>query len=320
MNPQHLPYFSGIPSTIEVAPVSQPNNSDVSTLETINLMGKYAKEGAKHPIVLAATKEALQYLDFNSASNESKARAIFRWIKDHVQFKADEIVLIDEFHVYPNKELLIRPERLVTMDKPQGDCDDFSMLAASMMLAAGLPVSYVTIAADEQDQQRFSHVYCLTYSDEGEKIAFDSSHGDKLGWESDRQFRRVEWPIYIPMHLANKVLGEIDFMQLSPEDKNVFSGRSTQVRGTGRGIGDIWSTIDKSIDAASKILTSRYAVPQLNPGQYMQQGSNVMYQLNPNQASFQTLPSIGGSSLMTYLMVGGAVIGGLMLLSSLGKS
>jgi hypothetical protein len=96
---------------------------------------------------------------------------------------------------------------------------------------------------------------------------------------------------------------------------NYPTGPSTidMVPATQSTISPAWNVLAAGLNDASKILTARYAVPQLNQGQYIQTGPNgqsVMYQGSPS-AAFQ-LPSISslgsGSGL---LLVGGL---GLLLL------
>jgi hypothetical protein len=94
-------------------------------------------------------------------------------------------------------EVLIRPRDLAQMDTPLEDCDGFASYGPAVLRALGVPCSFVTVAADNREPGRFSHVYAACYPD-GQRVALDSSHGPYPGWDSidTGQVTRVkEWPI-----------------------------------------------------------------------------------------------------------------------------
>jgi len=92
------------------------------------------------------------------------------------------------------------PRDLLALPVPvaQGDCDDYSMLAASMLLAEGIPCAFVTVAADSRDPSQFSHVYVVSRRG-GARIPIDASHGPSVGWETPEFYRRSEWPVAQPL-------------------------------------------------------------------------------------------------------------------------
>ena len=94
----------------------------------------------------------------------------------------------------PTKELLIAPHALLSMPNPQGDCDDFSMLVATFLIAAGLRASFITICADPQDPDKWSHVYVKAYWNGG-SMYMDASHGEYPGWEYGAWIKKREWNI-----------------------------------------------------------------------------------------------------------------------------
>ncbi len=85
-----------------------------------------------------------------------------------------------------------------------------------------------------------------------------------------------------------------------------------------RGMGETnWlDVINTSVKTGMDIIKTRFAVPQLNPGQYIQTQQGIQYQLNPNQSSFQTIPGLNtqGSSLIIWAVLG---LGGLVVVSKL---
>lgn len=184
--------YWGTPITIERVPTN-PVDNNASTRETISRMVAIAKVCSNSPIVVNLVASLIRSLPAKS-SKMDLARAIFYWIKNHVTFTEDEGVVSGQLGYQDfNQELLIAPIVLLEMPQPAGDCDDFSMLAASLCLAARIPVWYVAIAVDEAEPNRWSHVFCQVLLD-GHKVSFDASHGRCLGWHTSRQiYRRAEW-------------------------------------------------------------------------------------------------------------------------------
>lgn len=154
---------------------------------------------------------------FSSLAPESdqreRASAIFYWARDNVQFVQDEELLYHELGVpVPDldKELLIVPPLLLRMPVPMGDCDDYSLLIASMLLAAGMQPWWVTVAADQTEPKRFSHIYLdVRLADEWEHDPFTGQikfkhlcldAGNRLqgiapGWEPKGLGRKAIWRV-----------------------------------------------------------------------------------------------------------------------------
>jgi transglutaminase-like putative cysteine protease len=86
---------------------------------------------------------------------------------------------------------------MIQMPQAQGDCDDFSMLLASLLVAAKVPVWFRAVAVDEREPWRWSHIYCKVFlKDERKFISLDVSHGKFPGWETNRKkFRVMEWRV-----------------------------------------------------------------------------------------------------------------------------
>lgn len=100
----------------------------------------------------------------------------------------------------PVVETLMRPFDQALCPYPQGDCDDFSMYGAGHLVARGIPCSFVTVAADAQMPEQFTHVYLVAYPKDGpyagQRVPMDLSHGPYLGWEVPNRFGKFcEWPV-----------------------------------------------------------------------------------------------------------------------------
>jgi transglutaminase-like putative cysteine protease len=188
--------FWGIPVSISSV-ATNPVDTDVSTVDTIHKMIAIARTSSSDSSVVHEVNTLLSNLHSNPSKREI-ARAIYLWIKSHVKFEEDEKILASQLgYEDVHQELLISPPVLLSMPKRMGDCDDFSMLAASMLLAAQIPCGFVTIAVDKNEPNRFSHVFVKCYlTDEGNAVNFDCSHGTHLGWMYKGPiYRYLEWKI-----------------------------------------------------------------------------------------------------------------------------
>lgn len=181
---------------------TDPYNTDVSTADTIATMRRYAHQCACDPAVIEATAAATVPLAGGAPSDRDIANAIFYWVRGHVVFVQDEQLMYEQFGIAEenlDKELLIPPPVLLRMPVPMGDCDDFSLLVASMLLCAGLAPFYVTVAADAQDPAKFSHVYVWVFlEDEGVMLPLDAGNRYShvpAGWEAGRVTRKAIWRI-----------------------------------------------------------------------------------------------------------------------------
>ena len=178
---------------------TNPYNNDVSTHATITQMRQYAHQCARHPVVVNAVIDALGGA---ARSQRDIADALFYWVRHNVQFTEDEELMYESLGVpiqSLDKELLILPPVLLTMPQPMGDCDDYSLLLASMLLCCGMRPYFVTVAADADDLRKWSHIYVMTYlQDEGKYMCLDAGNRFPVvppGWEADKVTRKAIWAV-----------------------------------------------------------------------------------------------------------------------------
>lgn len=157
-------------------------------------MAEFARADAVDPLIVGVARSIgggrLAAADF--------VDRVHRWVRHHVRFVQDRDLAaplaawLDAGNV---AEVLIRPAELVRMPEAQGDCDDFSMLAAALLRAGGVPVSFRTVAANPAAPRDFSHVYVVAHTPEG-NVPVDASHGRTAGWEAPDVFdRRQDWGV-----------------------------------------------------------------------------------------------------------------------------
>jgi transglutaminase-like putative cysteine protease len=186
--------FWGIP--IRIADVlANPTDTDSSTEQTIRQMTGMVRSAYSNPVITDVVNSCLKTLPTHSTKRDL-VRSIYRWVKGNVVFEEDEKVLAEQLgYVDTFKELLISPIVIVQMPQPMGDCDDFSMLLASLLMCAHIRCWFVTIAIEADNPNKWSHVYCAAeLVDEGCVIPLDASHGTYPGWEyTGNVYRRRLW-------------------------------------------------------------------------------------------------------------------------------
>lgn len=226
-----MPQVINLPEmgTVRYSLAQVPEYGDSQTGAVIGLMIQYAAEDADSPEVRQAVEDARK--QYPGVRGEEQ---IWRYVRSRVRFVQDEVLASPFQRWYSDYivETLIRPRDLLSLPVPvaKGDCDDYSMLVASMALAMGYKnVRYVTVAADERDPDQFSHVYVAVYSDGG-RYPIDASHGLYPGWEVSGPgvYRKTEWPVHgavaIPLDIERiripfLVLGALGLVYLATRKK-----------------------------------------------------------------------------------------------------
>ena len=167
-----------------------PTGGDGQTAAVIELMKKYALEDSSSPEIQRDAQQALA-----ECSGCSASEAVFWFVKRRLRFVRDEETVIPFSNGQGTLvEALIRPRDMsVLKNEKLGDCDDFSMYTASLLLALGIPASFVTVAASPGSNE-FSHVYVAAYQN-GVRIPLDTSHGERPGWETGNSHRIQEWEV-----------------------------------------------------------------------------------------------------------------------------
>lgn len=171
------------------------DDPDEQVAEVIALMRRYVLEDYRTPAVAAEAQRAI-------ALDPDPLAAVFWYVKRNLSFTRDEALALpmQGYHAEPIVEVLIRPADMATMCgsgrcQRQGDCDDYSMYAAALLMNLGVDVSFVTLAADGVNPAAYSHVYLAAYRD-GVRVPLDVSHGMQPGWEAPNQYgKRMEWPV-----------------------------------------------------------------------------------------------------------------------------
>lgn len=102
----------------------------------------------------------------------AEAVAVFGWVRAHVRYTGDAYG-IDTYQTGRR-----------TLELRAGDCDDFTILIASMLLVIGHPVRLKSIELVQQPEPGFSHIYPqVLVGTHQEWRALDASSSRVPGWE-----------------------------------------------------------------------------------------------------------------------------------------
>ena len=268
------PLFGAAPVRAQLA--LQPADDELRTAHTVGLMARYAREDSRHPLIRRAALEAIR--DLRQRNPRQEAGRVWRWIRDRVQFIEDrDIAALAGIRDADETEVLIRPVDLVTMPEPSGDCDDYSMLTASMLRALGIPSAFRAIAADASQPDTYSHVYVVAFID-GQELVLDASHGPRPGWEAPAAGKVRTWRI----DEMDNGLGLLD--PTTPAWQR-------------------W--VDVGVNAAANIATTRFAQPPA--GTFVSGPQGTFYRQRPDGAA-PSLPIAAGGSMLPWLLAGVVVL------------
>lgn len=325
-----LSHFAAAPVVMGMQPGSE--DTDRMTADTVGRMAQLVRIGRGHQLVQHAATDAVRHC--GAGDRETLARAVFGWVKRKLTFLHDEDVMPEA------GEMLIAPWILLGMPQPAGDCDDYTTLTCSMLAALDVPMEIVTIAAERENPERYSHVFCQVKLEDGTRLPLDTSHGEEPGWEAPVQYRRQAWPLFLEMAQSAPARSGLHGFKrgYDPIEDQVLRGRATKstvrrgvsgyAKAPGRqfkfngfaGLGDDgtdgsgWDAGDWN-QLASTIAIAGTRIYQTTQGQqpvgtYIRGADGSVYMRgNPNQPlNPGYLPSSSGSSNSTLLLLGGALL------------
>ena len=182
------PQFGQVTYTIREV----PDDPESQVQATIAMMRDNAIHGAATPII---RQQAADIAAECGPDQLAQVEAAWLTVKSRLTFQEDSQTA-GQFarHDSPIVEALLLPEDVAAGHLTHGDCDDFSVYAASLLTALRIPCSFVTIAAEPIAPSQFTHVY-VAVTVNGQRIAVDCSHGEYCGWESPTILRIQEWPV-----------------------------------------------------------------------------------------------------------------------------
>jgi hypothetical protein len=146
------------------------------TKATLKIMGQLVKDGKKNLTVRQTALSLVRGLGPKDWAGE--VRNLHAFVRDRIRYVRD-------IH---GVETLATPEK--TLEFGQGDCDDKSVLLASLLASAGHPTRFVAIALT--DPENFVHVYPETKIG-ANWIALETTEPVEVGWEPEGVVKRLVW-------------------------------------------------------------------------------------------------------------------------------
>lgn len=155
-----------------------------ATHQTVQYMCQLVSDSLADGVVQECLADCNRFRQFS----RSQWAAIWWWVKHKVKFVPHAKMLGDWIGSSDELQLLIRPDALLKMRQPKGDCAVFTTLVCALLECAGLPWEIVTVAVDPQQPGVFSHVYPRVILPDGRRVAVDAIRGmDFPGAEVPRQ-------------------------------------------------------------------------------------------------------------------------------------
>jgi hypothetical protein len=155
---------------------------NLGTAETINHMREAATLGKRNFKVRELAGKIIR----EHCSNKDflcYAKSIFEYCRDQIYYVFDP----------QGVELVEKPWKV--LESGIADCDSIVPLLASMLESIGLQCRYVTIKADVQRPNDYSHVFLECHVPRHGWIPMDATMPDKpFGWGPDKKWPRKTWP------------------------------------------------------------------------------------------------------------------------------
>lgn len=242
---EYVPEFGRV---VRIVEYDRPMLSDdVETAQTVSYMDSLAAADAGDPAVIEATAAALEDAGLDmSASPLAKAQAVYWWLKRTIRYvpTPGTSPLVDQ--------TLITPCAVLAMPEPIGDCPQFSMLACAMFRVLCMESLFVTIKAEREFPDLWSHIYNTVEVFPGQFLPFDSSNGPAPGAEYAQPFAKKVWPRIAPRQ-CNRSRKET-MVRNSYAGRSVPSMRNRVLR---RNLGDVQCDSDGNCyDTGGQLVTS----------------------------------------------------------------
>lgn len=111
--------------------------------------------------------------------HDASIQAIYDWVKSNMQYVRDP----HYNELIHSAEVLM--QRYFAGAGLQGDCDDFTILICSLLLAVGIPAKVRMIKLPAPDGSiQYAHIYPMAMLSNGGWIALDATEkSEPIGWE-----------------------------------------------------------------------------------------------------------------------------------------
>lgn len=146
-------------------------NGVAGIVATLKVMVNIAKQYRMDPRVRAQAERLIANVPEKQSSKE--IRAIYEWVRDNIRYTSD----------VRDVETVKTPDAI--LESGQGDCDDKSLLVASLLESVGFAARFVAVAAGGFD---YDHVYAEVRLGEG-WIPLETTEPVNMGWRPPSNVR-----------------------------------------------------------------------------------------------------------------------------------
>jgi hypothetical protein len=242
-------------------------SGDAGVEQTIQTMRELVDEALHDPAIIRLATDIVRSVP--AFDDASELKALFDWEIGNIRFTKDPV----------NKEKLYPPAELLKIRA--GDCDDMSMLIATLAMAVGYPARLVTVAVNGDE---FSHVYAEANLN-GQWIPLDTARFDSEFGIAPPITTRSRW-----WSLSDSSYGELaGRLGYYPRFRSHVSGLGSYGRVHGKTMGQAPAPGDST---SSLIATTGQSVSDIIRASEGQPASPFSYSSGP-WASFQTPYSPG---------------------------
>lgn len=159
-------------------------NGDAGTAQTIEVMRRLVHDAQRDAAFVRKANDIVRPVA--AFDDLGEVKQIYDWVRRNIRFTKDPISVEK---LYPPQELLkIR----------SGDCDDLATLTLALAAANGYRGRFITLAANAESPNEFTHVYGEIEAPPGSNnwIAMDTARLDSsFGSEPPMYFRKRAWDI-----------------------------------------------------------------------------------------------------------------------------
>jgi hypothetical protein len=154
---------------------------EAGTAQTVAHMRELVDQALRDPALIRFATDLVRGAP--AYDDAAEAQAIYDWVRGHIRFTKDPV----------GKEKLYPPAELLKIRA--GDCDDISMLLATLVMAVGYPARLVTVSANGSAPDQFSHVY-IEAEVQGQWIPLDAARPEAIfGSEPPMYYRKRAWSL-----------------------------------------------------------------------------------------------------------------------------
>ncbi|HKM99463.1 MAG TPA: transglutaminase-like domain-containing protein [Candidatus Binataceae bacterium] len=184
-----MPIFLGAPpaqriSSPGIAYRTPLLNGEPGTAQTIALMRRLIDQAVSDAQFVRFAIDIVRSVP--AFEETSEVEALYSWVKRNIRFTKDPVT----------KEKLYPPAELLKIRA--GDCDDIAMLLGALLIAIGYPARLITVSANAEQPNEFSHVYTEAEvpTGSGNWIPLDAARVDsQFGLEPPTYFRKRAWSL-----------------------------------------------------------------------------------------------------------------------------